>query len=142
MSKHYLFYSILISILASCDTSGEKQANAEKASYEETKKALLDKEQSTPINFLTVKGTDKRNLLGQTVVKGMIRSSATVATYKDVDIKLSFYSKTNALLETDKETVFELLSPGQAKNFKTKYFAPKGTDSVALEILSAKVVGE
>ena len=58
---------------------------------------------------------------------------------KDVNIKLSFYSKTRALLETDKETVFEVLQPGQSKNFKTKYFAPKGTDSVRLEVLGAKV---
>ncbi len=66
----------------------------------------------------------------------------TDATYKDVDLKLTFYSKTKALLETDKETVFEVLPPGQSKNFKTKYFAPKGTDSVALEVLGAKVVVE
>ena len=142
MSKHYLFYSILISFLVSCGSDAGSQAEAEKASYEETKKVLLDKEQSNPVNFLNIKGNDKRNILGQTVVKGIIRSSATVATYKDVDIKLSFYSKTNALLETDKETVFEVLSPGQAKNFKTKYFAPKGTDSVALEVLGAKVVSQ
>ena len=142
MTKPFLLYSILTIIIASCNTDEGNQVNAEKASYEETKKALLDKEQSTPVNFISVKGNDKRNLFGQTVVKGMIRSTATVATYKDVNIKLSFYSKTNALLETDKETVFEVLSPGQAKNFKTKYFAPKGTDSVALEVLSAKVVSE
>ncbi|MEP7230483.1 MAG: hypothetical protein ABI691_09545 [Ginsengibacter sp.] len=46
------------------------------------------------------------------------------------------------MFETDKETIFELLPPGQSKNFKTKYFAPKGTDSVALEVLAAKVVNE
>jgi hypothetical protein len=63
-----------------------------------------------------------------------------VATYKDVDVKLDFYSKTGTLLETDKETVFEVIGPGQSKNFKTKYFAPKGTDSVALSVTAAKNV--
>ncbi len=42
----------------------------------------------------------------------------------------------------DKETVFEVLHPGESKNFKTKYFAPKGTDSVAIAVLGAKVVKE
>jgi hypothetical protein len=56
-----------------------------------------------------------------------------------VDIKLDFYSKTGTLLETDKETVYEIIAPGQSKNFKTKYFATKGTDSVALMVLSAKI---
>lgn len=71
-----------------------------------------------------------------------MKNNATVATYKDVDLKLSFFSKTKALLETDKETVFEVIHPSESKNFKTKYFAPKGTDSVALEVLAAKVVTE
>ena len=87
-----------------------------------------------------MEGHDKRNILGQTVVKGTITNKATVAVFKDVDIKLSFYSKTHVLLETDRETVFEVLQPGESKNFKTKYFAPKGTDSVALEALGAKVM--
>jgi hypothetical protein len=94
------------------------------------------------MNFLVVGGHDKRNILGQTVVKGTITNKATVAIFKDVELKLSFYSKTRALLETDKETVFEVLQPGESKNFKTKYFAPKGTDSVTLEVLGAKVVTE
>ena len=125
MKKSFFLFTIFLSILFSCNSDGEKKVNAEKESYQETKKALLQKEQKNPVNFLIVKGNDKRNLLGQTVVKGIIRNDATVATYKDVDLKLSFYSKTKALLETDKETIFELLSPGQSKNFKTKYFAPK-----------------
>ena len=59
-----------------------------------------------------------------------------------MDVNLSFYSKTHALLEQDKETIFELLHPGETKDFKTKYFAPKGSDSVALAVLGAKVVKE
>lgn len=62
-----------------------------------------------------------------------------MAIYKDVDLKLDFYSKTKALLETDKETVYERIHPGETKAFKTKYFAPKGSDSVALRVLGAKV---
>ena len=49
-------------------------------------------------------------MLGQTVVKGTITNNATVAVFKDVDLKLSFYSKTRALLETDKETIFEIFA--------------------------------
>jgi hypothetical protein len=68
----------------------------------------------------------------------MLNNTAKVASYKDVQIKLSFYSKTKALLEEDVETVFETLAPGKSAEFKTKYFAPKGTDSVALKIMGAK----
>jgi len=127
-------------ILFSCGGNEAQNKSGEEESYKVTKESLLKKEVKTPQNFLVVGGHDKRNMLGQTVVKGTITNKATVAVFKDVDLKLSFYSKTRALLETDKETVFEVLQPGESKNFKTKYFAPKGTDSVALEVLGAKVV--
>ena len=110
----------------------------EKDNYEKTKENLAVKEKNNPQNFLIISGHDKHNLLGQTVVKGTITNKATVASYKDVDVKLDFYSKTGTLLETDKETVYEIIAPGQSKNFKTKYFAPKGTDSVALAVTAAK----
>jgi major membrane immunogen (membrane-anchored lipoprotein) len=136
-------FPIIISasiILLSCNNSDTKKAAKEKDSYEATRESLQDKETKNPQNFLTVSGHDRHNILGQTVVKGTVTNKATVASYKDVDVKLDFYSKTGTLLETDKETVFEIIGPGQSKNFKTKYFAPKGTDSVALAVTGAKVV--
>jgi hypothetical protein len=139
MKKCILFLIVSSAILFSCnsDTSKSEQEN-----YELTKENLLKKEQERPQNFLVISGNNKRNLLGQTVVKGVITNKASVATFKDAEIRLSFYSKTKALLETDKETIFEQLAPGESKPFKTKYFAPKGTDSVALEVLNAKVVAQ
>jgi major membrane immunogen (membrane-anchored lipoprotein) len=136
-------FPIIISasiILLSCNNSDTKKAAKEKDSYEATRESLQNKETKNPQNFLTVSGHDRHNILGQTVVKGTVTNKATVASYKDVDVKLDFYSKTGTLLETDKETVFEIIGPGQSKNFKTKYFAPKGTDSVALAVTGAKVV--
>ena len=127
-------------ILLSCNNSNTQKAAKEKDSYEATRESLQNKETKNPQNFLTVSGHDRHNILGQTVVKGTVTNKATVASYKDVDVKLDFYSKTGTLLETDKETVFEIIGPGQSKNFKTKYFAPKGTDSVALAVTGAKVV--
>lgn len=129
----------ILAIMMSCHDS-ETKKESDKASYELTKGNLLEKEKRHPENFLLVAGHGKHNLIGQTVVKGIISNKATVAIFKDVDVKLEFYSKTETLLETDHETVYEVISPGQSKSFKTKYFAPKGTDSVALHVVSAKVV--
>jgi hypothetical protein len=135
-----LFFTFSI-IFISC-TSDSKKTATEKESYEKTKESMKAKEEQRPSDFLFVEGHDKKNLLGQTVIKGTLVNKATVAIFKDIDVKLYFYSKTNALLETDKETVFEVLHPGETKDFKTKYFAPKGTDSVALDVLGAKVVAQ
>jgi hypothetical protein len=139
MRKISLLIAALSSIIFSCNNDSKKAAS-EQETYNKTKESLQQEEQKNPKTFILVEGHNKRNILGQTVVKGSVTNKATVAIFKDVDINLSFYSKTNALLETDKETVFELLHPGESKDFKTKYFAPKGTDSVALAVLGAKVV--
>ena len=136
------FFALTI-IASSCNSSNADKkltpAEKEKESYEKTKETLAEKEKKSPENFIMVNGHDKHNLIGQTVVKGIVSSRATVAIYKDIDVELKFYSKTGALLETDKETVYETLKPGESENFKTKYFAPKGTDSVALKVLGAKI---
>lgn len=121
----------------SCNSENSGQ---EQKSYKETKNALLKKEERDPAAFITVNGNSKKNIVGQTVVKGTLVNKASVATYKDVNLQLTFYSKTKALLETDKETIYQILNPGDVQDFKTKYFAPKGTDSVGLKVLGAKVI--
>jgi len=140
MKKIFVLIFPISIILFSCSESESKKSAKEKDSYEATKESLQDKEKKNPQNFLIVTGNNRNNLVGQTVVKGTITNKASVVTYKDVDVKLDFYSKTKTLLETDKEIVYEIIGPGESKNFKTKYFAPKGTDSVALTITDAKIV--
>ncbi|HVZ96292.1 MAG TPA: hypothetical protein VG847_05410 [Chitinophagaceae bacterium] len=126
-------------LLFSCNTASKK-VDTEKESYQKTREDLRKKEEKDPKLFLTVTGDSKKNLIGQTVIKGSITNKASIAVFKDVDVNLSFYSKTSVLLETDKETIFEILHPGETKDFKTKYFAPKGTDSVAFSVAAAKVM--
>ncbi|HEY5367956.1 MAG TPA: FxLYD domain-containing protein [Hanamia sp.] len=135
--KKYFLLILASAFICACGTNTETKTKVDKESYVNTKEELLKKEQKSPQYFLEAKGKNKKNLLGQTVVKGTIHNNAAIAVYKDVNVKLSFYSKTGALLETDKETVYETIEPGEFKDFKTKYFAPKGTDSVSLEVLGA-----
>ena len=137
MKIKFTFLIVCSAILLSCNSDSEVK---KKESYSATKTALLKKEEKDPASFIVVKGSSRKNIVGQTVVRGTLVNKASVATFKDVDIKLNFYSRTKALLETDRETIYQILNPGESQNFKTKYFAPKGTDSVGLEVLGAKVI--
>ena len=130
---------VLSIILLSACNNKTKEAAAEKENYQKAAETLLEKEKKNPISFLTASSHEKHNLLGQTVIKGSINNKAKVCTYKDVQLELSFFSKTGTLLEKDNETVYDNIEPGKSADFKTKYFAPKGTDSVAIKILSAKI---
>lgn len=138
MRKNVIIYTILVLVFTSCSNN---KADEKKLSdnYEKGKLTVAEIEQKNPERFITVTGNDKKNLLGQTVIKGNILNNAKMVSFKDIDIKLSFYSKTGALLEEDHEVIYETVEPGKSKSFKTKYFAARGTDSVAIKVISAKV---
>lgn len=139
MKTNFSFLLFGLFLIVACN-SDSAQTEKEKASYEQTRDVLLKKERKDPSLFLTVKGNSHKNLVGQTVIKGRITSKSSIASFKDIEIKFDFYSATKALLESDKETIFVEVNPGQSMNFKSKYFPPKGTDSVALAVVGAKSI--
>ncbi len=126
-----------IIILTACNWS-KQDATKEEKNYEKVKETLEETEKKKPIKFIKVEGEKKKNLIGQTVVRGTIINNAKIVTFKDVDVKLSFYSKTGVVLEEDHETIYENIAPGATAKFKSKYFTPKGTDSVGFEVMEAK----
>lgn len=137
MKKIPLFLLFGLIIITSCKTKQSK--NETKDKYENSKLTIEEVEKKSPERFLSVTGKDKHNIIGQTVVKGTITNKATVVAYKDVIILISFFSKTGALLEEDEEVIYETLKPGTSNNFKSKYFAPKGTDNITMKIKTAGV---
>ncbi|MBX9734457.1 MAG: hypothetical protein K2X37_10385 [Chitinophagaceae bacterium] len=131
-----LFVILMIMCFLACNNQ-KKEKGFDKANYEEVKENLADKEKNNPAKFLVVENRDRKNIIGQTVVKGTLHNKATIASYKDVQLKLSFFSKTAVSLDEAMETIYENISPGETIKFKTKYFAPRGTDSVAVKIVKA-----
>jgi hypothetical protein len=131
-----IFIVVIIAELVACSNPEEEQ-KASKKNYEAVTLSLEEIEKKSPLRFLSVSGGDKKNLLGQTVIKGNISNNAKMVTFKDVKIQLSFYSKTGALLMQDQEIIYDEVAPGSTIRFKSKYFSPKGTQDVAIKILSA-----
>lgn len=137
-----LIFAALFSaaVFTSCGSSDNKTASTTKDKYEKEKETLEEMEKKNPLRFLSAAVIkDKKNLLGQTVIKGEVNNKAKVATYKDVEIKILYYSKTASLLGESVETVYDKIAPGTVATFKSKEWAPKGTDSVVLKIMGAKV---
>lgn len=138
MKKVLTLFIIISVVLISCKSKAKTEA-AEKDKYEKAKESLEEKEKKNPTAFLKVSSKDKHNLIGQTVIKGTVINAAKICVYKDIELEISFFSKTGVLLEKDNETVYEMIEPGKSADFKSKYFAPKGTDSVVIKIVRAKV---
>jgi hypothetical protein len=138
MKKIFLFV-VIAAAITSCNSDDNKKAKSKDPDgYEKTKETLGEKEQKSPARFLEIDEKDRKNFFGQTVVKATITNNATVASFKDVELTLEFYSKTHVRLTEERETIFETIAPGKSIKFKSKYFAPKGTDSVAIKVLGAK----
>ena len=135
--KNLLFLFAVLLVFNACEDKNDYDIKTEKT-YEHHKGNLEKTEQRNPTQFLLVKGQRKKNILGQSIIKGQITNLAKIVSYKDIDVKLFFYSKTGALLEEDHEVLYETVPPGGVKKFKSKYFTPKNTDSVAFKIISAK----
>ena len=97
----------------------------EEKGYNDNQQDIGQYEQKHPAKFLIVSAQDRKNVFGQTVVKGNIGNTAKVITFKDVELKLRFYSKTGTLLEEDIETIFETIAPGGTKNSNQNYLQEK-----------------
>lgn len=131
--KDFFCVCTIILLFSSCTSSEEK---LDETSYSEQKESLEVTEKKHPLKFLSVAGDDKKNIIGQTVVRGTIYNKATVVAYKEVRVKMLCY-KGGIMVEEHEDVIEEIIKPGTEKDFKTKYRLPKGTDSIYLSVMSA-----
>ncbi|MBF8962113.1 hypothetical protein I0P70_02545 [Pontibacter sp. FD36] len=127
------FSPVLLSSLSGCD-SGYSNSHT---SYEEAKLTLEEQERMYPSNFLSTDGTHRKNLLGEWVMEGTVKSTASVATYKDVELAISYYSKTETLLGTERQTVYDYFRPGAKVKYKLKSYGIKGAKKIGVEVINA-----
>lgn len=133
------FLSLFLTLFFLCGCGNTKKKFDEKT-YEQNKESLADKEKKNPVDFIEVTGSDRRNWLGQTVIKGNIHNKASIVAYRDIRIKMLFFNKEKKLVANHEDVYEETLLPNSSLKFKTRYGTPRGTDSVALSVMSAAVV--
>ena len=66
----------------------------------ELRPELLAQEQRAPEEYLGVEGTYHRNFISQLVLEGDVVSKASLATYKDHVLSVTWYSKTRTEIGT------------------------------------------
>lgn len=129
----------LVATLALCIASCKEKFDS--TTYALNKESLADRERNHPEQFLKISSDDKKNLFGATVVKGKIVNTASVCAYKNARIKMLCY-KNGIRVEEHEDVIADAIKPGSVKNFKTRYRLPRGTDSLALSIMSADAVAK
>lgn len=98
----------------------QKQNNASTTPKKDAIAELYDKEKNSPKKYLDANYTYRVNLAANTIVEGKITNSAMVAGFKNVEITVYFYSKTDRVLGQESFTVMEFVSPNGSVDFKHK----------------------
>lgn len=117
----------------------DKETN-DSANYEKSVKTIQEIEATSPLDYLQADGTYNNNFIGDKVkIDGKITNTATVTTYKDLTIRVNFYSKTNTLIRTEDYTLYEFYPPNTIQDFKLKVKAYSNVSSLGWEVVSASV---
>ncbi len=106
--------------------------------YQEKVMTVEEIERSQPTNFLSADGEYNENFWGTKIkVHGVITNKATVATYKDAIVRVTYYSKTKTELANNDYTIYESFPPHSSTNFELKIDKYKDANSIGWEVIQA-----
>lgn len=109
-------------------------------SYAEKKMTIEQMENSEPLKFLSVDGNYNKSFWGtKIIIYGKITNRATMATFKDATVRITYYSKTKTDLGNKDYTIYELFQPNSTKKYKLKIDNFKNVNSIGLDIINASV---
>lgn len=113
--------------------------NSNNSSSEQSLRAQLEqKERKNPSKYLSVTyDLNYKVFSGKDEVKGTIYNSASFATYKDIELVVTYSSKTGTVLYTESSYVYEYVYPGSSTYFSFKTYSPEGTKYIGVKIKSA-----
>ena len=130
--KFFLLVCSIIILFASCSSS-----NNPSAGYEQKKTSLSDMERNAPLKFLKVISSHHTNIIQQMVIDGEISNSATLISYKDVELRIKYLDKDGAVLDREKQIIYDSVGPNATMSFKIKTKVAGGTKAVTVDIVKA-----
>ncbi len=107
------------------------------SNYESKKTSMEDMERDSPLKFLKINASHRNNLVNQTVVEGEITNKATLTSYKNIEVQVSFLDKEGSVIEKQKHILDDVVKPGATADFKIKTGHIKGATSMSTDITAA-----
>jgi hypothetical protein len=139
MMKQVWIIGLIVGVLAGAGywlnkTYSKKPEEA----YKENIKNIAAIEKATPTKFLIMKANYSKNWLGTKFkIKGTISNRATIVSYKDIVIGITYYSKTKSEIGKTEQTLFEAIAAGASIDINIKIENLSKTDSIGWKIISA-----
>ena len=104
----------------------------------EKKMTIEEMENAYPKQFLSVEGKYDGNIWGTKFkIKGEITNKASIADYKDIIIRIKYFSKTKSIIGSENYTIYEVFPPNQVNSFKLDVAKYKDVESIGLNIVGA-----
>jgi len=108
------------------------------SSYQDKIMTVEQIELSEPTSFLTADGNYRKNFWGDKFkVNCTITNKATVATYKDAIVMVTYYAKTKTVLTSNEYTIYEVFPPTSTKTVELTIANYKDVESIGWEVISA-----
>jgi hypothetical protein len=106
-------------------------------SADELKYDLQQKESSNPVYYVVETTSMRSNLVGKQIIEGSVMNNASVTSFKDVVLEVSYLSKTGSVISTERFTIYEVAAPGKWASFKFKTSSPRGTKEFSAKVIAA-----
>ncbi|MBS1511461.1 MAG: DUF4339 domain-containing protein [Bacteroidetes bacterium] len=108
------------------------------STYQEKVMTVEETERSQPATFLKADGNYNENFWGDKLkVHGIIKNTATVASFKDAVVRITYYSKTNTDLGSKDYTIYENFPPHSEVKFELKIENYRNVNSIGWTVLDA-----
>lgn len=72
------------------------------------------------------------------LIKGWIENTATFAKFKDIVVKVSYYSRTETLIDKKQFVIYDYYEPNSTKFFSIKVYPPSAYKEFGFQIVDAK----
>jgi hypothetical protein len=133
-----VFVIILAITSISCNNNSYSDPNTMNSSYQEKVMSVEEIERAEPTNFLSADGTYNENFFGNKLkIHGTVHNKATVATYKDAVIQVTYYSKTKTVLAHNSYTIYDFFPPTSERNFELKIDNYQNVATIGWDVVSA-----
>lgn len=112
--------------------------NNDNQTYDEKVMTVEEIELSQPTTFLMADGNYNENFWGDKIkVHGVIKNTATVASYKDAIVRITYYSKTKTELGSKEYTIYDIFPAHSEVKFELKIENYKDVNSIGWEVITA-----
>ncbi len=136
--KKIIYFVFICILFVACQGGANSQHPT--VEYEDKKSSLSDMEKNSPLKFLKVNGSNRNNLVNQTVVEGEITNKATLTSYKNIQLQFIFKDDAGSEIEKQKHVLDEVVKPNSTTDYKVKVKHVKGANTVVVDIINASAL--